>query len=212
MSWYLGLRPKCCYAAKISYLDLETRWLYIPSTNNKQRLQRRAKIPRILVPRLKNYLELRNFMFPDSQWLFPSAWKRDNYFGGDTYWEFFRNTCKKAGIYMVNFIDKAGHKRSAYTSYGLRKGGATRVWNDTGDLIKVKEYLGHTDPRLRSTWRYVENDSEKVREEVSDEVFDKIKIKSQDSKEIMAYLNKIFYSVQNNGAGVFARQHPLSNI
>ena len=174
--WYLGLRSKNVLGAEMLELDLKARKLYIPAYKSKSREQEIIIIPRCIVPRLKLYIAIKNKFFQNSKWLFPakSQEKKDIHLNANTFMRTFRDATKTAGIYKVRFIDKAGHKRGAITSHGLRKGSATKVWLVTGDIEKVAIHLTHTDPRRRATFSYIRASKEQTRERICDEVFDEI--------------------------------------
>ncbi|MDH3352836.1 MAG: site-specific integrase [Nanoarchaeota archaeon] len=199
ISWYMGLRSIACYNAKLSYLNLDDRTFYIPAGSSKTGEQMISVIPRCIVPRIRDYLKVREKFFPNSEWLFPSRnyKNRDSHMDKNSYIYMFRDAVKRAGLYRVNFIDKAGHSRSSITSHGLRKGGATEVYDVTGDVIKVKNFLGHTDSRMRSTWRYIDASREKVCNRVADEVFDKIWTDESKTNQLMARLTTLLELSQN---------------
>lgn len=174
--WYLGLRSKNILEAEMSELNINARKLYLPAYKSKSREQEIVIIPRCIIPRLKFYITIKNKFFPNSRWLFPARGqkKEDVHLNANTFMRIFRDVSKLAGIYKIKFIDKQGHKRSAVTSHGLRKGSATKVWLITGDIEKVAIHLTHTDPRRRATFTYIKAAKEQVRERICDEVFDEV--------------------------------------
>lgn len=178
ISWCCGLRPKECYAAKLHFLNLTECKLFIPAENNKQRDTDFQKFPEYLLPKIEEYLLIRKFFFPDSEWLFPSkSNKKGIYHLERSYYEkIFRDATHDAGVQFVKYVDKQNVKRYAYTPYGLRKGCAVVVWESTGDMIKVKEYLRQRDIKMRSTLRYIQYGRERLNDNTCCQVFTQSKI------------------------------------
>lgn len=169
-SYTLGLRPKECYHAKITNLNLNEKWLYIPSEDNKERQQDYVCLPDFLIPKIKSYLNYRNIYFTDSEWLFPSN-SKEGYVDRTYYEQVFREALKDTGIYKISYVDTQGLNRANFTLYSLRAGFGTYAWNKTKDIKKTAILLRHKDRQLRSTMRYVSIAEEDTRKELIDEIY-----------------------------------------
>lgn len=171
MSYFMGLRPKEVYAAKLEHLNMEKKALYIPAENNKQRNEDLMPIPEPLIKNLIKYLELRKIYFPNNIWLFPSCRFKKEHIDRSSYEHIFRRAVKLAGFYQVSYIDKKNLKRGNLTLYSLRHSFGSSIYEKTKDIRKTAIMLRHYDWQYRSALLYIHTTEQKSRKDMFDEIF-----------------------------------------
>ncbi len=172
LMFYLGLRPKECYAAKLDYLNLDKETLFIPAENNKQRNSDFIPLPNFILPILVKYLEVRNSLFKISSWLFPSDnWKHNSHLDTCFVAGVFKRAVKKANLYQIGYIDPNGRKIPTLTPYSLRHSFGSRVYEKTHDIKKTANLLRQYDWQCRSALIYIHTTQNKGRKELLDEIY-----------------------------------------
>lgn len=153
LSLVLGLRPKECFDAKLSYLDIANKRFFIPAMSNKQRYQDWKTIPEFMLDIIDDYLPLRNKFHKASEFLFPTRSPKGR-METSGYDRVFRTLLQQSGLYHISYIDGNGYKRASLTPYSLRAAHGSIVGKRTGNMIDVAVSLRHKDPMMRTTLKY----------------------------------------------------------
>lgn len=174
--YILGLRPKECYNVLIENLDLVNNRLFIPAMDNKERQADYIYLPDLLIPKLEIYLKIRNNKYPDSPYLFTTKIK-GKYYGlsRSRYAQIFKDAVKSLGLYKISktrTIKGKIHRVGNFTPYSLRHSFGTEVFSRTKDIKRTAIMLRHKDNNFRSTMIYVHACEDKLREELTKEIYE----------------------------------------
>ena len=146
MLYLTGMRRAELIGLKNSDVDLSAGSIKVTGKRNKQRI---IPIVRTFIPRLEEYIRIRDEKYPsgyDSYFFFTDR-------GNKLYDKFVYNTVK-CYLTMVTTIEK----RSPHV---LRHTFATHMLNNGADLNSIKELLGHAS--LSATQVYTHNSFEKLK-------------------------------------------------
>jgi integrase len=170
LEYYNGLRPKESSNIKIEDLNITEKEIYIPAENNKQRNQDYMPIRNDLLDKLIAYLKLRDKMFPNSPYLFPSTWNSEKPVYRGTLMRAFVVALEKANFKKTSYNDSKGNKRLNFSQYSLRHSFGTFAMHSVKDNKQVAKLLRHYDPQCRSTYIYTHTDQMLSRRELLEKV------------------------------------------
>lgn len=151
----LALRPRSVCTLKINDIDFQHALIKIRHHNIKTKKPLILPVPRSVLLILKEYLQLPRLRFwRGSDYLFPSFC--NDHISSERFKTVFReNVLKPLNIWKAPTTSKI----PPYRLYTLRHSRATHLMDKmyeekgTVDLLKIKEFLGHSD--IRNTLVYV---------------------------------------------------------
>lgn len=176
LSYYLGLRPREYYAARLEYADMQHKSFFIPCGSNKMRYSDEVPIPAVALKPLKKYLSIRNQYFKDSQWLFPAAPHharcKTGHLNRHTFNRTFKDITKKLGYYRICYTDSKGFPRGNISLYSLRHSFGTKAYQVLRDIPAVASLLRHRSPRFEATFRYIHYNFENQRRGLMEQLWE----------------------------------------
>ena len=152
----MGLRPREACWLRFDDFDLNNMTLRIRAENNKVKKERVVPIPDTVIPFITAYLSFnRSRFWRGSPWMFPSL--ENERMSVETIKGRFRKTLKQAGLWKIDYIDKAGRPRPSLHLYSCRHTALTRLFNASGgDLYMTANQAGHAS--VTSTLKYLHLD------------------------------------------------------
>lgn len=146
MLYLTGMRRAELTGLRNIDVDLADASVKVTGKRNKQRI---IPLLRSFIPRLKQYINLRNETFPEtrSEWFFVGN-------KGNKMYDKYVYDIVRSCLSMVTTIEKKG-------PHILRHTFATHMLNHGADLNSIKEILGHAN--LSATQIYTHNSFEKLR-------------------------------------------------
>lgn len=150
MMFYLGLRPRCCYAQRIEDIDLKNKLWFIRCEQNKQRQSDSLPIPDIAIKPLAAYMAYRNKHFNNNPWLFPAMPNNRRVILGHVDGNTLANIFKRA-------TKNLGYTHKCYSRHGI-------TYTNT-PLYSLR----HTN--VESSFRYIHYSQDSQRRELVNRMF-----------------------------------------
>lgn len=146
---FCGLRISEVCNLKKQNVDLEQEKLLI--CNSKWNRDRVVMLPKSAVPLFEKWLRLNK----ESEYFI--ADRTGNQFKLGTLSKNFRQSLKKADLFIETHKDSKGMPRHAYTFHTLRHTYATYLLEQGVDLYYVQRSLGHVDIHTTQIYAYISN-------------------------------------------------------
>lgn len=196
-----GLRRGEVCQLKIKDIDLSEMKIRVENSKNPNRTtegygrDRIVPLPERIIPIVRTYL---NLLPEDTEYLFPSIKYPDVPIAKGHLWRAYKQVLQRANLNQIAKTDSRGIPRHQFNFHTLRHTYATLLWEKTGDILTVKQALGHS--KLETTMVYTHVTNRVVQEKVQ-EAFG--------SNRIPKTLNN---TAQYDPVGILARRLALGEI
>ncbi len=157
---FCGLRRNEVRSLQVQDVDLTTRRLRVlngksPSkTTEGYGKDRVVPIPTCIMQVLQQWLTL---LPPNATFIFPSIKNPSESISGEHLWKEYKRALSRAGIDRITHTDASGMPRHLYNFHTLRHTYATFLWEKTGDILTVKNALGHSKLDTTLVYTHVTN-------------------------------------------------------
>lgn len=165
---FCGLRLGEILRLKVQDIDLVSKRVRVENSKNPNRTiegygkDRVVPIPQCFARVVKTYLEL---MGNDATYLFPSLKYPDMPMAKGHLWRAYKQALQRANLNRIAKTDQRGMNRYQFNFHTLRHTYATILWEKTGDILTVKQALGHA--KIETTMIYTHATNKVVQERVN---------------------------------------------
>ncbi len=166
---FCGLRRREVCQLKIKDVDLSEMKIRVENSKNPNRTSegygkdRIVPLPERLIPILKTYL---NLLDDNTGYLFPSIKNIEEAIAPGHLWRAYKQALQRANLNHTIKTDTRGRPRHQFNFHTLRHTYATLLWEKTGDILTVKQALGHS--KIETTMVYTHASNQVVQEKVQE--------------------------------------------
>ena len=160
LSLFCGLRISEVANLRVNDIDFFKRQLSVVNSKNPKRTMegygkdRIVPMPSFLLSPVKKWIEY----IGDNEFLFPSIVLKNMPLTNKQIFKKYKKTLERAGLNIMNKIDSSGKKRNHFNYHTLRHTYATLLWEKTGDIVMVKNALGHNFLETTMIYTHVSNE------------------------------------------------------